>query len=76
MTEPAPTFPWHWDFLDSAGAPLHDPQVGAPSFPTQSEAESWVGEQWPALLDAGVDAVTLCEGEIVVYGPMSLRPAD
>ncbi len=64
---------WHWQLLDAAGQPV----AGAgPSFPTQSEAESWIGEQWSQLLDDGVDAVTLCEGDAIVYGPMSLHPAE
>lgn len=67
---------WHWDLLDSTGAPVPDSTVRAPAFPTQSEAESWVGEEWPPLVEAGVASVTLREGETIVYGPMSLRPAD
>ena len=43
------------------------------SFPTQSDAESWLGEQWPDLLEAGVDDVVLFEGGREVYGPMSLH---
>ena len=46
------------------------------SFPSQSDAESWVGEVWRDLLEDGVDAVTLFEGDREVYGPMSLRPAE
>lgn len=42
-------------------------------FPTQGEAESWLGEFYPDLLDAGVGAVTLYEEERVVYGPMRLE---
>lgn len=49
--------------------------VGADSFPTQSDAESWIGETWRQLLDAGVDQVSLLEGDRVVYGPMGLHPA-
>lgn len=67
---------WHWDLLDAGGAPVPESTVRVPAFPTQSEAESWVGEEWPALVEAGVDAVTLREGDAVVYGPMSLRAAD
>lgn len=68
---------WRWDLLDGDGHVLAvDKTLASPSFPTQSEAESWVGEVWPALVDAGVDAVTLREGDGVVYGPMSLRPAQ
>jgi hypothetical protein len=42
-------------------------------FPSQSDAESWVGEVWKELLDGGADAVTLFEGDRKVYGPMSLH---
>ena len=44
-------------------------------FPTQADAETWVGEVWPDLLDGGIEAVNLYEDERMVYGPMSLRPA-
>lgn len=67
---------WSWEFLDTSGTALAEPQAASPAFPTQSEAESWIGEVWPDLVDAGVDAVTLREGDTVVYGPMSLRPAE
>ncbi|CAN5367162.1 hypothetical protein BH23ACT6_BH23ACT6_18370 [soil metagenome] len=41
-------------------------------FPTQADAETWLGEEWPALADSGVATVSLmCDGELV-YGPMSL----
>ena len=52
--------------------------AGAPSrgFPTQSDAESWLGEEWRTLLEDGVEAVHLLENDQVVYGPMSLRPAQ
>ena len=46
------------------------------AFPSQSEAESWVGETWRDLLADGVDAVTLLDGDEVVYGPMSLHAAQ
>lgn len=42
------------------------------TFPTQGEAESWLGEVYPELRDAGVSSVTLYEADRVVYGPMSL----
>ena len=41
---------------------------------SQSEAEAWVGESWRELLADGVDAVSLYEGDRLVYGPMSLHP--
>jgi len=47
--------------------------VESQEFPTQSDAESWVGEVWQDLLEDGVDGVTLFEGDRRVYGPMSLH---
>ena len=48
----------------------------SPVFDSQPDAEDWLSEHWRDLADAGVDEVTLlCDGE-VVYGPMSLHPAD
>jgi hypothetical protein len=44
-------------------------------FPTQAEAEAWLGDAWRDLLDRDVRAVTLLEGEREVYGPMGLEPA-
>ena len=46
------------------------------AFPSQSDAESWFGETWPELAEAGVDAVNLYRDGALVYGPMSLRPAE
>lgn len=66
---------WTWDLLDAH----RDVVTGVPrggGFPSQSEAESWLGEEWRDLLDAGVDAVTLREDGAVVYGPMSLQPME
>jgi hypothetical protein len=52
-------------------------QIALPSqFPTQSDAETWVGEEWQHLLAAGVVGVTLYDGDRAVYGPMSLLPPD
>jgi hypothetical protein len=50
--------------------------AGSPVFDGQEAAEDWLSQHWRALVDAGVDEVTLrCDGE-VVYGPMSLHPAE
>ncbi len=46
------------------------------TFSSQGDAESWIGENWRALLDAGVDQVTLLEEGRAEYGPMSLHPAE
>ena len=45
----------------------------AAGFPSQSDAESWIGEAWRDLLEEGVDQVTLFEADREVYGPMSLH---
>jgi len=63
---------WTWRLEDDGGA-LVSTDEATPSFPSQSDAESWLGELWPELLEAGVDRVFLLEGEREVYGPMSLR---
>ena len=66
---------WTWRFERSDGSVVTDVPESTPEwFPAQADAESWIGETWAALLESGVDAVTLLEGERVVYGPMSLHP--
>ncbi|NHN55970.1 hypothetical protein G9U51_09300 [Calidifontibacter sp. DB0510] len=59
---------WTWRYDGASGAQ-------APVFPTQSDAEAWLGESWQQLADEGVTAVTLVHGDEVVYGPMPLDPA-
>lgn len=44
------------------------------TFNTQGEAETWLGEFYPALLESGVRSVSLYEADRLVYGPMSLEP--
>ena len=66
---------WTWQLRDSDGAEV-TPAGTPPSFPTQSDAESWLGEEWPDLLAAGVDDVVLFEGSREVYGPMSLHTPE
>lgn len=66
---------WSWRYERTDGSVVTDVPTSAPEgFPAQADAESWIGETWAALLESGVDAVTLLEGERVVYGPMSLHP--
>ena len=45
-------------------------------FASQGDAESWIGENWRTLLDAGVDQVSLLDEGRIQYGPMSLHPAE
>lgn len=66
--------PWWWKLEDSAGAEVAVSEDFADQrFPTQADAESWVGEIWGDLADEGVDAVRLFELDREVYGPMSLH---
>ena len=72
--EPHPSHVWHWRLEDADGTEVTSGE-GSPRFPSQSDAESWVGEVWRDLADDGVDQVTLLEGDREVYGPMSLHAA-
>ncbi len=66
--------PWWWRMQDAAG---NEVEVGGEladqRFASQADAESWVGETWAELAEAGVDAVVLLEHDRQVYGPMSLH---
>ena len=66
---------WTWRAERADGSVVSDPALpGADSaFPSQSEAETWLGETWRELLAAGVDQMSLFEEDRLVYGPMSLR---
>ena len=65
--------PWRWRCHDAAGAEATPATAADAGFPTQADAESWLGEVWRELLEEGVESVTLLEGDREVYGPMSLR---
>jgi hypothetical protein len=65
---------WTWRYEDADGKAVKKP--ASQQFPSQSDAESWLGEEWRELLDAGVETVFLLEDEQQIYGPMSLRPAE
>jgi hypothetical protein len=68
------SFTWRFETADNSAVEAD----GLPSerFPTQADAESWIGEAWRELLDQGVDQVRLLEGDREVYGPMSLHPVE
>jgi hypothetical protein len=61
---------WTWRLEAADGTVLDAPAV--PPSSNQSDAESWLGEQWRSLAADGVAQVTLLDGDSVVYGPMSL----
>ena len=62
-------FTWICHALD--GTDLNIAEAHA-EFPTQADAEAWMGESWSVLLASGADSVSLLEGDRVVYGPMGL----
>jgi hypothetical protein len=66
---------WTWRYEDEAGAVVSPEGAPAPDFPSQADAETWIGEMWRDLLGAGVHQVTLLEDDREVYGPMGLSPA-
>ena len=65
---------WHWRAGPTGGTRGGGLKPLSPErFPTQGEAESWLGETYPDLLASGVNAVSLYEGDRLVYGPMGLE---
>ena len=68
--------PWTWRYEKTDGAVVSSGDLPEAIFASQGDAESWLGENWRGLLEAGVDQVTLLEDERKEYGPMSLRPAS
>ncbi len=66
---------WTWQFEKADGSAAASRDLVKESFSSQGDAESWLGENWRSLLDAGVDQVSLTEDGRVEYGPMSLHPA-
>jgi hypothetical protein len=68
---------WTWRYENTEGAVVHpDDAPVAEMFPTQGDAETWLGEIWRELLDAGIDGVVLLDDGREVYGPMSLHGQD
>lgn len=58
---------WTWRY-----DPDNTEAEAAPTFSSQSDAESWLGESWRVLAEAGVAGVTLLMDDQHVYGPMPL----
>ncbi len=65
---------WTWRYEKADGTVVGPGEVPSEAFGSQGDAESWLGENWRALLDDGVDQVTLLEEDRTEYGPMSLHP--
>ena len=67
------TYSWRFEAADAT--PLPAAAEPAP-FPSQADAETWIGESWRGLLEGGVEQVSLLRDGELVYGPMSLRPLE
>ncbi len=61
---------WTWRAETADGMPV---AYDIPEFSAQGDAETWLGEQWHDLADAGIDQVVLLDDAREVYGPMSLE---
>jgi hypothetical protein len=64
---------WRWRFERQDGTEVPT-EFDPPEFGAQGDAESWLGEVWRELAEAGVEQTSLLEDGRVVYGPMSLLP--
>ncbi len=67
---------WTWRYEKTDGATVSSADLPEAIFASQGDAESWLGENYRGLVEAGVDQVTLLEDDRTEYGPMSLRPAS
>jgi hypothetical protein len=63
--------PWSWRYEGANGESVSGP---AETFPSQADAESWIGQTWRELAAAGVTSVSLHEDDRLEY-QMSLLPA-
>ncbi len=71
-----PPMPWTWRYEKADGTTITTDELQEAIFASQGDAESWLGENWRALLAAGVDQVSLLDDARTEYGPMSLHPDD
>jgi hypothetical protein len=62
---------WSWRLEKADGRTVG---MSEETFPTQADAETWLGENWRGLREDAIDQVTLLDEENVVY-EMSLDAA-
>ncbi|MFC0624480.1 hypothetical protein [Kribbella deserti] len=67
---------WSWRFETATGEPADPGDLATAEFSAQGDAESWLGEFWRELAEAGVAQVRLFEDGREVYGPMSLAAQE
>jgi len=66
---------WTWKYSSESDADVFPPSGTREVFASQADAESWLGENFRALLEDGVDNVTLLDDGSIAY-TMSLHPAE
>jgi hypothetical protein len=66
---------WHWRFERADGSAVSVDEPPEQTFTNQADAETWLGENWRALREAGVDQVALLDDGSVEY-EMSLHPDE
>lgn len=54
---------YHWVVHDAAGAEIRRSEP----FDSKEQAESWMGQEWKSLLDAGGESVFLLHDGTVQY---------
>jgi hypothetical protein len=67
---------WTWRYEALDGSAMQGEGLVETTFPSQADAETWVGEAWRDLLAAGVESVSLLRDGEPVYTGMSLRPVE
>ena len=63
--------PWTWRYEKADGSVITTDELQEAIFASQGDAESWLGENWRALLAAGVDQVLAAQ-----RGQDRIRPDD
>ncbi|MEU2942764.1 hypothetical protein ACFYOC_11935 [Nocardiopsis alba] len=58
---------WTWRYHEAGGAPVETTSLPEESFTSRGDAESWLGENWSELAEAGVGTVALLEEDREVY---------
>lgn len=68
-----PELAWRWRLLDASGAELEAPgEHAGERFPSRGDAESWLGETWRELAEAGAAGAQLLENDDEVGGTVEL----
>ena len=67
---------WTWRYEKTDGGAVTTADLPEAIFASQGDAESWLGENYRGLVEAGVDQVVLLEDDRTEYGPMTLHPAS